>query len=70
MRHPVRAMNQRAARPSIKRIVGQIRRHKRAICEHRDALCRLRDELVMIDAYVEDAGRDLDQAINSLAHIQ
>lgn len=56
-------------RPSIPRIVRQIRRHKRAICLHRNALLKLREELSLIDCYVEDAERSLQEALNDLERV-
>lgn len=57
-------------RVSLRRVIKQIERHKAKIGEHRDALGALRADIDYIDAYVEDASRKLQEAINDLANIE
>lgn len=57
-------------RPSIRRIVRQIKKHKHAIGQHCAALVALRIELEEVEAYVEGAHRSLQDAINELSHVE
>lgn len=60
----------RLRRPSIRRIVRQIKKHKHAIGQHCAALVALRIELEEVEAYVEGAHRSLQDAINELSHVE